>query len=402
MRAVAIAGLHKRLDGSEANRLRAHGLRRCFARSGLSPANRAVLPDRHQDAAIAIDELESVGPAAAMHDRNAVGKRVRHGDDAQPTHAGALRQRAVGGNRHRDAASIDPHLDAASWSAGDHKHVAGERHERRSRARKPRCAEREALGVRLHVELGPSIGATTQLDVLREFIARHSRQRLAERTREGQHAAKVEQFAGLALGEAAGASRASVATASDLEHELRTRHHARGERERALVPRDDRHGRSVRLHLPHLIHAFAGRVARSAPGVDDAFVHVPAVVGADERHIETELAHEPHQLAEVRRTDIRVERVPVILEPDRDDRTLGAAAVARCLQVGRLLRHSPPEPGNSLHEAGVRLANAIGGELADPGGNSARRERPADARPDAEDDLEAGGAGGGHEAAHIK
>ena len=161
------------------------------------------------------------------------------------------------------------------------------------------------------------------------------------------------------------------------------------------------HRRRIRLNLAQLARSSR---ARSAPRVDHAVVHVPAVVRAEERHIDADLARKPHQRAEVRLADIRVETTPVVLDANGDHGAHDAAlanSVARVLEIHKLRRQRAPEARYPRKKGRVRLAHAITRELADPTRQPATREAPANARPDAQRDLEPRGTGLDNRTPHV-
>ena len=380
MRAIEEAALGQQGRGIELERAALRLLRRA---GRLGAAHAAVGIDGDEHVPVAIDELE---PFA--RDARAIGEREWHRHHAQSPHRHALRRSAFGRHRQRRRAAVDGDLDLAARLACDNEEIARERDERTRAAIEARAVEREVAAE----EVDAAVAARAHLDARRHFLRGQLREHLAERTGEHERAAEVEEIARRALGEAARARRAAVTPARHLEHEVGSHDRARRDATRVLVPRQERHRRRIGLHLAQLGHARRGVVALAAPGVDDALVHVPAVVRGDERDLDAELACVAHEVAEVGGADLRVERVPVILEPDRHDRPLGRTAVARRLQVDELTREPAPETRDALHEGRIRLAQAVARKAADPAGHAAAGKCAADAGADPQDHPQSGRA----------
>ena len=149
--------------------------------------------------------------------------------------------------------------------------------------------------------------------------------------------------------------------------------------------------RRIHMHLTQLVDR-ASNLYRIEPSIDHAVMRVPTTVGRKQRNFDADLARKSHQRGEVRVADLRVQAAPVVLDSNGDDwpRRPIAAAVARCLQVDKLICHPTPKPADAIKKRWIRLAYAIAGELADPSRQSSAGERPAHARPNSQRNLEPG------------
>ena len=401
---------------------RARGRRALVLRFvGLCACHRAVARNAHEHRAGGVDEIK--GKLTAVDgDSHARREFMRHRDKAQPAHLDHLGRGAFGGDGQRGRASIDLHADLAARLACDDDEIAVERDQRARATLEPRSVDRDVTGDELEIRPG---GVAVDHDfhtllaaadehrwLLRRRL--HFRKNRGKRARKHQRAAQRKHIHRANLGPRRRARCVDMTNRNRVDDKVRAiadelRDFTRTSFARTAgaagavrtVGFNQHHRRRIRLHLAQFARSAR---ARSAPRVDHAVVHVPAVVRAEERHIDADLAREAHQRAEIRLADRRVEATPVVLDADGDHGAHDAAladSVARILEIHKLRRQRAPEARHPRKKRRLRLAHAIARELADPTRQTTTRESPSDARPDAQRDLEPRGTSLDDRAPHI-